>query len=313
MHAVVIDEGRITWAEQPDPVVGDTEICLSVRAAGLNGADMAQRRGRYPSPPGSPANIPGLEAAGEVVEVGRRVSRFAVGDRVMALLGGGGQAELAVVDETHALAIPPGVAFEAAGGFPETFCTAHDALFTQGALSSGERLLVTGAAGGVGTAAVQLGARSGATVVASVRGPEHRQAVARLGATAVDPAEVPGHGPYDVALELVGAASFATALDALDVEGRLVVIGVGSGAGVELNLFALMGKRARLSGSTLRSRNRAEKAVVVERVRRHVVPHLAGGALSVPVWATFPFAEAAAAYDAFQAGGKLGKIVLVAP
>jgi NADPH:quinone reductase-like Zn-dependent oxidoreductase len=275
---------------------------------------MAQRRGRYPSPPGSPATIPGLELAGEVIAAGRQVTRFEVGDRVMALTGGGGQAELAVIDETHAMAVPAGVPWAAAGGFPETFCTAHDALFTQCSLASGERLLVTGAGGGVGTAAVQLGALTGATVIGSVRRPEHRDRVSGLGASvAVDPAEVPEHGPYDVVLELIGAASFPGALSSLAIEGRMVVIGVGSGAQVELNLGALMGKRARLGGSTLRVRDRVAKALVVERVRRHVLPHLEAGRLSVPVETTFPFSEAQAAYDAFEAGGKFGKIVLVAP
>ncbi|HXR54299.1 MAG TPA: alcohol dehydrogenase catalytic domain-containing protein, partial [Acidimicrobiales bacterium] len=157
MHAVVIDKGELRWEEQPDPVAGDTEVAVAVRAAGLNGADMFQRRGLYPSPPGSPANIPGLEMAGEVVSVGRSVTRFALGDRVMAIVGGGGQAEISVVDESHALAVPDRTSWTEAGGFPETFSTAYDALFTQCGLGSGERLLVTGAAGGVGTAAIQLG------------------------------------------------------------------------------------------------------------------------------------------------------------
>jgi len=313
VHAVVIDEGQIRWEEQPDPVAGDTEITVSVRAAGLNGADMFQRRGRYPSPPGSPANIPGLEMAGEVVSVGRQVTRFRIGDRVMGLIGGGGQAEMAVVDESHALLVPDDMPWPAAGGFPEIFCTAQDALFTQCGLSSGERLLVTGAAGGVGTAAVQLGRLTGATVIGSVRSAAAREDVERLGAhRAVGPDEVGEHGPYDVVLELVGAASFQSSMDALGVCGRVVVIGVGSGAKVEFNLSQIMGLRAQISGSTLRGRDRATKAMVVDGVRRHVLPSLASGALSVPVSATFPFAQAEAAYDHFEAGGKLGKIVLVA-
>ncbi len=313
MHAVVIANGELVWTEQPDPVPGDTELCVSVQGAGLNGADLGQRRGVYPAPPGSPADVPGLEMAGVVVAVGRQVRRFAAGDRVMGLLGGGGQAEIAVVDEAHALAVPDGVGWEQAGGFPETFCTAFDALFSQAGLASGERLLVTGAAGGVGTAAVQLGRLAGATVVASVRDPDRRGALRDLGAhEAIDPDSVADHGPYDVVLELVGAASFPDALAALGVGGRIAVIGIGSGREVTLQLGAVMAKRARISGSTLRARDRVAKGSVVEAVRRHVLPHLASGALSVPVCATFTFAEAAAAYDRFEAGHKLGKVVLVA-
>ncbi len=313
MHAVVIANGELLWTEQPDPVPGDTELAVSVRGAGLNGADLGQRRGVYPAPPGSPADVPGLEMAGVVVAVGRQVRRFAPGDRVMGLLGGGGQAEIAVVDEAHALAVPEGVAWDEAGGFPETFCTAFDALFSQADLASGERLLVTGAAGGVGTAAVQLGRLAGATVVASVRDPDRRGELTALGAhETVDPGALAEHGPYDVILELVGAASFPSALGALGVGGRIAVIGIGSGGEVALQLGAVMAKRARISGSTLRARDRVAKGSVVEGVRRHVLPHLASGALRVPVCATFGFAEAAAAYDRFEAGRKLGKVVLVA-
>ncbi len=312
MHAVVIDDGRPVWVEQPDPQVGDTELLVAVRAAGLNGADMGQRRGRYPAPPGAPANIPGLEMAGEVVAVGRQVQRFAPGDRVMGLLGGGGQAELAVVDEAHALAVPEAVTWVQAGGFPETFCTAYDALFSQAELAAGERLLVTGAAGGVGTAAVQLGRVTGAMVVASVRDPTKRDAVRSLGAhQVIDPGSIAEHGPYDVVLELVGAASFGVALGALAERGRISVIGLGSGGEVQLQLGVVMAKRARISGSTLRGRDRVAKGLVIDGVARHVLPHLATGAITVPVCDTFAFAHAERAYDRFEAGGKLGKVVLV--
>jgi NADPH:quinone reductase-like Zn-dependent oxidoreductase len=307
----VIDEGELRWQEQPDPVVGDTEIGVAVRAAGLNGADMFQRRGLYPAPPGSPANIPGMEMAGEVISVGRQVTRFALGDRVMAIVAGGGQAEIAVVDESHAMAVPEQTSWVEAGGFAETFATAHDALFSQCGLSSGERLLVTGAAGGVGTAAIQLGCLGGASVVASVRDPKRRDEVAELGAHAVDPADVGDHGPYDTVLELVGGASFPSALAALAFGGRIVVIGVGSGGKVELDLRRVMATRARISGSTLRARDRAARAMVVEGVRRHVLPHLAAGKIRIPISETFTFPEVAQAYDRFEAGGKLGKLVLV--
>src|SRR5437016_1491170 len=182
MHAVTIVEGGLVWRERPDPSPGTGELLVAVRAAGINGADILQRHGLYPAPPGVPPDVPGLELAGEVVGLGPGVQGFGVGDRVMAVVGGGGQAELAVVHERTALAVPDGVPWEAAGGFPEVFTTAHDALFTQCGLAAGERVLVHGAAGGVGIAAVQLAHASGARVTATVRKPELHDAVGELGA-----------------------------------------------------------------------------------------------------------------------------------
>ena len=150
MYAIVIEQGQLFWRERPDPEPGDREILVAVRGAGVNGADISQRAGKYPAPPGWPQDVPGLEMAGEVVAAGRRVTRFAAGDRVMALVGGGGQAELALVDEAHALPVPAGLSWEEAGGFMEACATAYDALFRQADLTLGDRVLVTGAAGGVG-------------------------------------------------------------------------------------------------------------------------------------------------------------------
>jgi NADPH:quinone reductase-like Zn-dependent oxidoreductase len=311
MHAVVIEDGELRWREHPAPVSGDRDIVVRVRGAGLNGADIMQRAGRYPAPPGWPQEIPGLEIAGEVIDAGPGVTRFAVGDRVMALVGGGGQAELARVDEAHALTVPESVSWAEAGGFMEAYATAYDALFSQAGLTLGDRVLVSGAAGGVGTAAVQLAAAAGATVVASVRDPGLRAMTVALGAArAVAPDEVEGAGPYDVVLELVGAASLPAALGALALRARIVVIGVGGGARAEVDLLELMGKRARLSASQLRARSDGEKAALVATLGEKVVPGLAAGRLGVPVLATFPLAEATAAYERFTAGGKAGKIVL---
>jgi len=311
MRAVVIVAGELQWVEQDDPVAGDTEIVVAVRAAGINAADLLQRQGFYPAPAGVPADIPGLELAGEVVAVGSRASRFAVGDRVMGVVGGA-QAEMAVIDERCALAVPDGFSWEEAGGFPEVFSTAYDALFTQCGLAMGDRVLVTAAAGGVGTAGVQLAASVGARTVASVRSPALREAVAKLGAAeAVGPDEALELGPFDVVLELVGAASLPGVLGALAVGGRIVVIGVGSGARVEIDLMTLMHRRARISASTLRARSVLEKAAVAVAVDAHVMPLARSGRLRVPVEATFPMERAAEAYERFAAGGKLGKIVLV--
>ncbi len=313
MHAVVIRDGRLHWEERDDPVPGDTELLVEVKAAGLNGADLVQRAGHYPAPPGWPTDIPGMEMAGEVVAVGRGVTLFGPGDRVMAVVGGGAQATMAFVDESHALAVPASLPWPEAGGFPEVFSTAYDALFTQAGLASGERVLVSGAAGGVGTAGVQLAAVTGAHVVATVRQPDRRAEVAALGANeVVAPGDEAAHGPYDVVLELVGAPSLTAALPAVATGARLVVIGVGGGSRIDLDLFSLMGKRARIGGSTLRARSRREKANVAAGVARHVLPLLASGRLRVPVCATFPLAEAEAAYARFTEGAKLGKVVLVA-
>jgi NADPH:quinone reductase-like Zn-dependent oxidoreductase len=312
MRAVTIAGEELRWSPHPDPVPGDTELVVAVRAAGVNAADLMQRRGLYPAPPGVPPDIPGLEVAGDVVAVGRHVARFAVGARVMGVVGGGAQAELAVIDESGALGVPDGLAWEEAGGFPEAFSTAYDALFTQCGLAMGDRVLVTAAAGGVGTAGVQLAAATGAAVVASVRSPERRDAVVALGATvAADPEEALRHGPFDVVLELVGGSSLPGVLGALATGGRVAVIGVGGGARAEVDLLGLMHRRARVSASTLRSRSRQDKATVASAVDAHVLPLLVAGRLRVPVSATFPMERAAEAYERFAQGGKLGKIVLV--
>ncbi|MGH9016571.1 MAG: alcohol dehydrogenase catalytic domain-containing protein, partial [Acidimicrobiales bacterium] len=171
MRAVTIVDGALRWTTRPDPVPGDTEVLVAVRAAGINAADLMQRQGFYPAPPGVPPDIPGLELAGEVVAVGPRATTLSVGDRVMGVVGGGGQAEMAVIDERCALAVPDDLSWAGAGGFAETFSTAYDALFTQCGLALGDRVLVTAAAGGVGTAGVQLAAVAAATTVASVRTP----------------------------------------------------------------------------------------------------------------------------------------------
>src|SRR3954449_11390791 len=268
MRAATVRDGQIVVADHPDPEPGPSEVLVRVRAAGINGADILQRKGGYPAPPGSPPDIPGLELAGEVVGLGRHAERFVEGDRVMAIVGGGGQAELAVVHERQLMPVPDAVGWPQAGGIPEVFTTAHDAVFTQAGLRAGERLLVHGAAGGVGTAAVQLGATTGARVTATVRNENARPDIEKLGAKAIDPSEFEQAGPFDVILELVGAPNFPGNLKALDTGGRIAVIGVGAGAKVELNLHFLMAKRARMHGSTLRSRPLEAKADAARRVER---------------------------------------------
>jgi NADPH2:quinone reductase len=302
VRAVTIVDGHLRWVERPDPVPGDTELVVAVRAAGINNADLLQRVGLYPPPPGWPPDIPGMELAGEVVGTGPRTTRFSIGDRVMA-----------VVDERVALPVPLDLPWPEAGGFPEAFTTAYDALHTQCGMAAGERVLVTGAAGGVGSAGVQLAAATGARCVASVRHAPLRDAVATLGATAADPDEALGLGPFDVVLELVGASSLPGVLGAMALAGRISVIGVGGGARADIDLMTVMQRRLRISGSTLRPRTLVEKAVVAAAVEHHVVPLLQARRVRVLLEATMPMDRADEAYDRFAQGGKLGKIVLVPP
>jgi NADPH:quinone reductase len=298
--------------ERPDPEPGKGEVLVRVRAAGLNGADMLQRRGAYPAPSGSPADIPGLELAGEVVGLGPGAGRFKEGERVMAVVGGGGQAELALVHERAAMRVPDALEWPQAGGLPEVFTTAHDALFTQAALRPGEHLLVHGAAGGVGSAAVQLGRMAGARVTATVRREELRAQVEELGASAIGPEGFEDAGPFDVVLELVGASNLAANLGALATGGRVAVIGVGgTGPQGEINLLALMQKHARIHGSTLRARPLEQKAAAARLVEKEVLPGFSAGLLTVPVAETFELDRVEDAYARFEAGGKLGKLVLL--
>jgi NADPH2:quinone reductase len=310
MRAATIKDKQLTVEEHPDPAPGSGEVLIKVRGAGLNGADMMQLAGNYPAPPGSPQDIPGLELAGEVVDRGPGAQRFEIGDRVMSIVGGGGQAELATVNERILMPVPDNLSWAEAGGLPEVFTTAHDAVFTQAGLIMGERLLVHGAAGGVGCAAVQLGHATGAHVTATVRNADLHEAVGQFGADVFAPDDFAEQGPYDVILELVGAVNLDDNLKALNTGGRIAVIGVGAGASGEINLRLVMMKRARIHGSTLRARPLELKALTARAMERSVLPLFAAGKVTVPVAKTYPLAEAAAAYEHFRGGGKLGKIVL---
>ena len=235
MKAAVIVDGHLEIEERPDPVPGDGEA-VRVRASGINGADLSQRRGNYPAPPGAPPDIPGLECAGETDD----------GRRLMALLPGGGHAELVAVHESHTLPIPETVDWPAAGGFMEVFATAHDALFTQAQLMPKERLLVNGAAGGVGIAAVQLGAEAGAQVTGTAR--HHLEQILELGATDTEPS-----GRYDVILELVGGENIARDLEQLALLGRLSLIGTSAGSRVEVELGHLLRARGRIHALSIQT------------------------------------------------------------
>lgn len=287
MRAATIVDGRIEVADRPDPAPQDGELLIHIRAAGINGADLGQRAGRYPPPPGV-TDVPGLEGAGETDD----------GRRVMALLPGGGQAELAVAHASHVLPVPDGMSWEEAGGFVEVFATAHDALFTQAELAAGERLLVNGAAGGVGVAAVQLGLAAGATVTANAR--HHHEELRALGA------DTDVEGEYDVILELVGGENLASNLERLALKGRISVIGTGAGSRAEIDFGHLTRKRGRIHGSTLRARSTEEKAQVIAALG----VFMSGRTFRVPVEQTYPLEQTQDAYERFRAGNKFGKIVV---
>jgi NADPH:quinone reductase-like Zn-dependent oxidoreductase len=302
---------------RPDPEPGAEDVLVATRIAGLNPADVHQRMGRYPAPPGVPADIPGLEVAGEVVACGKDVTRWHVGDRVFGIVAGGGLADRVVVPERCLARIPDSVDEQTAAAVPEAFITAHDAVMTQGAILRGDVLLVHGAGGAVGTAAVQVGVLAGARVFGVARSVEARQRVQELGAEALAEEgfadrvrELTAGTGADVVIELVGAPHFPANVDALASLGRIVVVGVGGGARVELSLLELMQKRATLRGTMLRARSVAEKAAAVEAFGRDVVPALAQGLLRVDIDSVYPAERAADALDRVASQGKTGKVLL---
>lgn len=307
----------LVLAERPDPVAGPGQIRIRVHAAGINRPDILQRLGRYPAPPGA-SDILGLEVAGEVDQIGAGVERWSVGDRVCALLGGGGYAELAVVDARHALPVPDDMDFVQAAALPETVCTVFANVFESGALKPGETLLIHGATSGIGVTAIQMAKAAGARVVATSRGAEKAKAARRLGAdlsldAAADDMEaaIRTFGGADVVLDMVGADYAALNQAALNPFGRWVVIATQSGALAEIDLARLMMKRITLTGSTLRARPVDEKARLVAAVEARAWPWVAAGAVRPPVEATFPLEQSSAAHLRLEAGGHVGKIVLV--
>ena len=300
------------FEERPDPVPGPNDLLVAVSFAGLNGADLAQRAGNYPPPPDAPQDIPGLEVAGVVAATGDAVRTCSVGERVFGLVGGGGLADRVVVHERHVARVPDGLSDEDAAAVPETFITAHDAMVTQGALALGDVLLVNGANGGVGTAAVQIGVVAGARVYASARVHHHR--LTELGAEAVAPDDaverVRAAGGADVVLELVGAPNLEHDVEALAPKGRIAIVGTGAGTEAALSLRALMARRGRIFGTFLRARPLEEKAQAVQAFAHDVVPHIASGRMRAIVDRVFPAEDAADAFDHMGSSGKFGKVLL---
>ena len=308
--------GSLVLAERPDPVAGPGQIRIRVCAAGVNRPDILQRLGLYPAPAGV-SDILGLEVAGEVDQVGAGVTSWQAGDRVCALLGGGGYAEFAVVDARHALPLPADLDFIHAAALPETICTVFANVFESGALKPGETFLVHGATSGIGVTAIQMARAVGARVIATSRGAEKAAAAGRLGAdlsldaTADDmAAAIRAFGGADVVLDMVGADYAVLNQSALNPLGRWVVIATQSGALAEVNLARLMMKRITLTGSTLRARPAEEKARLIAAVGATAWPWVASGAVRPPIEATFPLEQASAAHLRLEAGGHVGKIIL---
>jgi putative PIG3 family NAD(P)H quinone oxidoreductase len=314
MRAVVFDGAGgnevVRVEERPDPVPGPEDVVVAVAFAGLNPADVQQREGRYPAPPGSPADVPGLEVAGTVESCGDRVASWRPGDRVFGLVGGGGLASRVLVHERAVARVPDSLGEREAASVPEAFITAHDAVVTQAGLRPGETLLVNGAAGGVGSAALQIGLAMGARAIGSVRSAEAAEAVDGLGAEAVLDETLPGEILADVILELVGAPHFPANFDALARKGRIVVVGVSAGREITLPLLVLMQKRASIRGTVLRARPIEEKGAAVRAFEREVVPALASGRVRPLVDSVFPADRAADAFDRLESRGKIGKVLL---
>jgi putative PIG3 family NAD(P)H quinone oxidoreductase len=303
----------VTLEARPDPSPGAEDVVVRISCAGLNPADLAQRAGNYPAPAGSPPDVPGLEVAGTVESCGDRVSAWKTGDRVFGLVGGGGLADRVLVHERCVTRVPDTLDDQGAAAVPEAFITAHDAAFKQAGLRPGETLLVHGAGGGVGTAAVQLGVLIGARVVATVRSPQVGEAVAALGAEIVPDDDFLGGQTAvraDVILGLVGGVHFPANLDALAPRGRIVIISVAGGNEIALDLLTLMQKRATIGGTVLRSRPLEEKAAAVRAFEREAVPGLASGRLRPIIDAVYPVADVRAAFDRLEGRGKVGKVLL---
>jgi putative PIG3 family NAD(P)H quinone oxidoreductase len=308
--------GALRVAERPDPVAGPGQIGIRVRAAGVNRPDLLQRNGGYPPPPGA-SDILGLEVAGEVDQVGEGVTRWRPGDRVCALLGGGGYAGRVVVDARHALPVPDAVDFVQAAALPETVFTVFANVFEAGALKPGETLLVHGATSGIGVTAIQMARAAGARVIATSRTAAKARAALDLGAdVSLDASAgdlssgIAAAGGADVVLDMVGAAYAGINLDALRPGGRWVVIATLTGGIAQVDLLRLMMKSLTLTGSTLRRRSDDEKARLAGAVEAMVWPWVASGAVRIPVEATFPLADAGLAHLRLEAGEHVGKIVL---
>jgi NADPH2:quinone reductase len=304
----------VAVSERPDPAPSKFEVLIATSYAGLNPADVLQREGRHPPPPGSPTDVPGVEVAGTIVACGEAVTAFAVGDRALGLVGGGGLADRVLAHERELCRVPEALDEAGAAAVPEAFLTAFDAICRQGGLGAGDTLLVNGGNGGVGTAAIQIAVNIGARAVASVRSEGVRKRVAELGATALAPNDAFAHvqslDGADVILELVGAANMRDNIRVLAPLGRILVVGAAPGDVAEVELRELMSRRGRIIATTLRRRPPEQKAELIQEFARRVVPQFAAGKLVAVVDRVFDLHDAADALDAVRAPGKFGKLLL---
>ena len=323
MRAIVITEPGgpevLSLREVPRPSPGDGEVLVEVATSGINRADLMQRRGAYPAPPGSPADIPGLEFAGTVVAIGNGVGRWSIGDPIMGIVGGGGYAECVVVRADTAVAAPEGMTLDEAGAIPEAFMTAFDAVVLQEGLSSGETLLVHAVGSGVGTAGLQLGRMLGATVIGTSRTAAKLDRAAILGLeyplTADETwpdrvMEITQGGGADVILDLVGGPYLADNQRVLARRGRHIVVGVPGGPRAEIDLRALMGRRASIRGTVLRARPDDEKAALARAFEGQVLPSLGSGSLKPVIDRVLPPEDAAEAHRVIEANQTFGKVLL---
>jgi putative PIG3 family NAD(P)H quinone oxidoreductase len=317
MHAIVIENPGepdvLRWTEVPDPVAGPGEVLLDVVAAGINRADISQRQGSYPPPPGAP-EYPGLEASGRIAALGEGVTGWRVGDEVCALLAGGGYAERVAVPAGQLLPIPKGVGLVEAAGLPEVVCTVWSNVFMLADLREGESFLVHGGASGIGTIAIQLAKARGARVLCTAGSEEKLQRCRELGADiAINYRTedfVKEAAPVDVILDNIGADYLTRNVETLGTGGRLMIIGFQSGAVAEFNLGKLMRRRGSVQSTGLRARPREEKAEIVASVHEHVWPLVESGAVRPVIDRTVPMWDAAAGHRILEESTHVGKVLL---
>ncbi|MFF4015488.1 NAD(P)H-quinone oxidoreductase [Streptomyces sp. NPDC001843] len=326
MHAITIPEPggpeALVWDEVPDPVPGEGEVLVEVVAGAVNRADILQRQGHYDPPPGAPV-YPGLECSGRIAALGPGVGGWSVGDEVCALLAGGGYAEQVVVPAGQLLPLPEGIGLKQAAALPEVVCTVWSNVFMVAHLRPGETLLVHGGSSGIGTMAIQLAKAVGAKVAVTAGTKEKLDFCAELGADILinyreqdfvaEVKKATGGAGADVILDNMGAKYLDRNVKALAVNGRLAVIGLQGGAKGELNLGALLTKRAAISATSLRARPLDEKAAIVAAVREHVWPLFGGGHVRPVIDRELPMSEAAEAHRVVEASGHMGKVLLVTP
>lgn len=319
MNAIIITAAGgpevLQIASRQDPSVGEYQVLIAVRAAGINRPDVLQRKGYYPAPPSAPVDIPGLEVSGVIVALGRAVTRWEIGDEVCALISGGGYAELVAADADLCLPIPPGLSFVEAAALPETVYTVYDNVFRRGALKQGEHLLVHGGSGGIGSTAIQLAKASGAFVSTTAGNPDKCAYCESLGADIVvnykrqDFLRILKDQKVNVILDSIGGDYFEKNIDVLMPDGRLVYINAVNGKHVPVDLMKVMQKRIIITGSTLRARDVTFKAQLTKEIGAFVWP-LIGAYFKPQVYREFKLEDAAAAHEFMEAGNFLGKLVL---